>query len=220
MPPSQKPTNQLVPNMPLKSAFELFIALFYANNCASITGITRLMKIMFLLINEGGFKHFLEELDFEAYDFGPYSTAIHIDYPRTLEYLGIVESEVRGPYEIDPDAYRVEESTGNRNVRMNTYGLTQAGKEVARLYYERLLPTEQVSLEQIKTSWNNVPLSDLLGYVYTNYLELTGKSKIKNKIFSKMGVSSKLIALIGTIPRITSDNEKEEIADAIERSFA
>jgi hypothetical protein len=41
--------------MPLNSSLELFIVLLYSNNNEKIEGVTRLIKLMFLLVKEGGF---------------------------------------------------------------------------------------------------------------------------------------------------------------------
>lgn len=201
--------------MPLKSPLELFIVLLYANNKEKIEGITRLVKLMFLLVKEGGFSQFEKELDFESYHYGPLSVEVFLDYPKTLEEIGIVKIEEKESTEFDVDEIYLSDIEGLRKGKLKVFHLTKDGEKVAKTFFEQLTEEEKNKVEEIKKRWNNTPLKELCDYVYFNYVEYTNKSKIRTQVFSKLKVSPSLIKLIGIIPPISLEKEKEIIRRAI-----
>ena len=180
--------------MPIKSAADLIVLLLYAKGQTreqneKISGITRIEKLMFLLLKEGGFKEVLSrEITFEAYDFGPYSPEIY-DLLESLKEMSIISSQNEKISNIKDivDIYyakaqgQVEETTGNF---MEIYSLTDdRGFKVAEMLLKRVQPEEIKRIEDIKTKYNTMKLDDLLRYVYKTYPDSAKKSKIIEEIF-------------------------------------
>ena len=176
--------------MPLKSGLDLLLALLYAPGrdgrpAEEIRGITRLEKLVFLALEEAGFGSPATEFRYQAYDFGPYSREV-VDYVAALEGLGLVTTReekfesfkevvdrVMATGEIPP-----EERAGTVGI----YELTEKGRQVGRLAFERLTPDEQTRIEDLKKRYNSMDLSSLLTHVYRKYPAMTKKSKILDEI--------------------------------------
>jgi hypothetical protein len=199
---------EFVINMSLKSSLELFLALLYANEAKAIKGSTRLVKMIFLLVKEEGFEKFEEELKFEAWKFGPWSSSISLDYPQTMENLNLLEITKTDDLEIDADSLLVADF--QRKDQMSNYMLSEKGKDVAKVYYERLDTKEKEKLERLKKIWNEKTLSELLNYVYLRYDEYTKHSVVKDEILADRGISERLASLIGIIPYISLEEEKKK----------
>jgi hypothetical protein len=184
--------------MPLKSGLDLLIVLLYANNRGRIEGITRLVKLLFLLIKEGGFQQFEKEYEFEAYNFGPWSARTF----SFLESIGemrlvAVQEKPFGDYEEVADDFAEAEVTeipelAQRMVKV--FSLTDRGIKVGQVLYSRLSETEQQQVEAMKRKFNTMRLDELLKYVYLKYYAYTKKSKIRAKVLPKtmFGASSDL----------------------------
>ena len=176
--------------MPLKSGLDLLLAILYApgqgdRQAEEIRGITRLEKLVFLAIEEGGFGSRAADFRYKAYDFGPYSKEV-VDYIAALEGLGLVSAReekfesfkevvdrVMATGEIPP-----EERAGTVEV----YGLTDKGRQVGQRAFERLSQDERRRIEDLKKRYNRMDLTSLLNHVYRNYPAMTKKSKILDEI--------------------------------------
>lgn len=194
--------------MSLKSSLELFLSLLYANDAEAIKGSTRLVKMIFLLTKEEGFEKFEEELEFEAWKFGPWSSTISLDYPQAMEDLSLLEITKTDDLEIDADSLLVVDF--QRKDQMSGYKLSEKGREVAKVYYDRLESDEKEKIERLKKIWNEKTLSELLNYVYLRYDEYTKFSIVKGEILADRGISKRLAALIGIIPYISLEEEKKK----------
>jgi uncharacterized phage-associated protein len=178
--------------MPIGSAANLLLLLLYANECEDIKGITRLEKLMYLLLKEGGFEEELkDDIHFEAYDFGPFSPEVY-DVLEALKEKKIIQSRSE-KYDtfgevFDELLYReLEENPPiiSSERTMEVYSLTEdKGMRLIQVLNERGKITEEdlKKVEQIKSKYNGLKLNDLLKYVYETYPESTKKSKIFNKI--------------------------------------
>ena len=180
--------------MPLKSAADLMVLFFYAKGSTGkqneeIKGITRMEKMMYLLLKEGGFEDILsKEVTFEAYDFGPYSPEIY-DLLESLKEMGIVNVQEEKTSNIKDtiDIYYaeaeglIEETIGGT---MKIYSLSEnRGLRIAKMIREkRLTPEELKRIEDIKAKYNGMKIDDLLRYVYKTYPDSVKKSKIIEKI--------------------------------------
>jgi uncharacterized protein YwgA len=204
--------------MPLKSALELLIALLYANNNERIKGTTRLIKLMFLLVKEGGFSSVEKELDFESYHYGPWSAEIYLDYPKTLEEAGIIKIEEEESMEFDVDEI-YSDTVELKEGKIKVFSLTEEGMKVGKNIFDKLTEEEKNKLQEIKKKWNHASLTDLLTYIYLNYFRYTEKSKIKERILSNLNVSPSLLKLVGIIPSLSLEEEKEIIKKVIERKM-
>ena len=179
--------------MPIKSAADLIILLLYAKGSSrkineEIKGITRMEKLIYLLLKEGGFEEILsKEIKFEPYDFGPYSPEIY-DLLESLKGMGIVDVREERVSDIKDiiDIYyaeaqgQIEESTDNI---MEIYSLSKdRGFKIADMLRKRATEDELKAIESIKTKYNNMKLNDLLRYVYKTYPDSAKKSKIIEEI--------------------------------------
>ncbi len=154
----------------------------------AVRGITRMEKLMYLLLKEGGFNDILsKEVNFEPYDFGPYSPEIY-DLLEGLKEMDIVEvreeriSNIRDIIDIyyAEAQGQIEETTGNV---MEIYSLNvERGFKVAEMLQERARPEELKEIEDIKAKYNAMKLDDLLKYVYTTYPDSARKSRIIEEI--------------------------------------
>lgn len=181
--------------MSVKSAADLMVLLLYAKGYSGklnekIKGITRLEKLMYLLLKEGGFEELLsQEISFDAYDFGPYSAEVYnlLESLQAMEIVKIEEERISSVKDVIDIFYaeaegQIEETTGEF---MEVYSLTKdRGFIIARkLLEERVTDEELGRVEKIKGEYNALSLEDLLKYVYKKYPESTKKSKIIEKIF-------------------------------------
>ncbi len=180
--------------MPVKSAVDLMVLVFYAKGSTrkqneEIRGITRMEKLMYLLLKEGGFEDVLsKEVTFEAYDFGPYSPEVY-DLLESLKEMDIVNvqeektSNVKDIIDVyyAKDQGQIEETMGNV---MEIYSLTRdRGFKVAEMLKDQVSPKELERIEDIKAKYNRMKLDDLLRYVYKTYPGSAKKSKIIGEIF-------------------------------------
>ena len=182
--------------MPITSAADLLLLLLYAKGSTGeyneeIPGITRLEKLMYLLLKEGGFEEILkDDIHFEPYDFGPYSSEVY-DLLESFREMDIVNIRTKR-YDtfkevIDELLYRELEDQPiiSKGRIMEVYSLTQdKGMKLIEVLKERGRITEEDIgiVERIKSKYNGLNLDNLLRHVYTKYPESTGKSKIIDKI--------------------------------------
>lgn len=180
--------------MTVKSAADLMVLLLYAKGYTGrlneeIKGITRLEKLMYLLLKEGGFEEVLsKEIEFEAYDFGPYSAEVY-NLKESLTMMEIISTREETISNIKDiiDLYfaeaegQIEENTE----KMEVYSLMEnRGFKIAeKLLQERVRADEFKRIEHIKTKYNGLNLDDLLRYVYQTYPESAKKSRIIEKVF-------------------------------------
>ena len=179
--------------MTVKSAADLMVLLLYAKGTSEkqneeIRGITRMEKLMYLLLKEGGFEDVLsKEVTFNAYDFGPYSSEIY-DLLESLKEMGIVnvmEEKISNIKYIIDIYYakaqgQIEEPTG---IIMEIYSLTEKrGFKIAKYLQDRVQPEDLKRVEDVKARYNTMKLDDLLKYVYKTYPDSAKKSKIIEEI--------------------------------------
>src|SRR5574341_896110 len=179
--------------MALESGLDLMLVLLYAKGLTGkqaeeIRNTTRLVKEIFLLVKEGGFKQFEGDFDFRAYDFGPWSKEI-FDGINALKELGLLRIGKVVPESYEEIADEVESVVQSENPteteeekQASVYSLTKDGLELAEELYNELSVHERNKLEEIKKKFNKMDQQELLKYVYKKYQELTIKSKIKDKV--------------------------------------
>jgi hypothetical protein len=139
-----------------------------------------------------------------------------MDYPKTLEEIGVLKIEEKESTELDIDEIYSSDVVELREGKIKVFSLTKDGERAGKTFFERLSEEEKKKIEEIKKRWNHVPLKELLNYVYFNYIKYTDRSKIRGRIFSKLKVSPSLIRLVGIIPPISLEEEKEIIRKVIQ----
>ena len=184
--------------MSLRSGLDLLIVLLYANNQARIEGMTRLVKLLFLLVKEDSFREFEKEYEFEAYNYGPWS-ARTFSFLESIGEMGLVavaEKPFADYQEVADDFAEAEVSEipelAEKMVKI--FSLTDRGIKVGQVLYGRMADTERQKLESIKRRFNTMRLDELLRHVYSKYYSYTRKSKIKAKVLpgTMFGVSPDL----------------------------
>lgn len=176
--------------MSVKSAADLMIMLLYAKGKSGeynepIRGITRMEKLMYLLLKEGGFEETLKnELNFEAYDYGPYSAEIY-DIIEALKEIKILKVMTEKKHYVDElfDGLRYDSDIGEpfeSKDYVEIYSLTDdKGMKIASILKEKRVSEKELkNIENIKKKYNKMNLKELLRYVYETYPQSAKKSKI------------------------------------------
>jgi uncharacterized protein YwgA len=191
----------------LTSALDLLVALLAAGGSSArenelVRDSTRLVKLLFLLVKEGGFERFAEDFGFEkdyAHDFGPWSPQVY-DYVETLKQIGFLSSEETGKEQLEEGIDDVEWARefpvepAQRSGMITVFQLSEKGLKVGRKILDSLPYEEKKRIIEVKSRFNKMQLCDLLEYVYLKYPEATLRSKIRGKVLTKsmFGVSPDL----------------------------
>lgn len=130
---------------------------------------TRLMKILFLLKNEGGFRkgNFHR---FKSYIYGPFSKEVIFDLEE-LQDREFIELEYR---EHPKDEF-------GKKADIYIYRLTTKGESLVTELSEHVTPDTIRKIKKLKR-FNRMQLTRLLKYVYKHYPKYTTKSEIAEKI--------------------------------------
>jgi uncharacterized protein YwgA/DNA-binding HxlR family transcriptional regulator len=120
----------------------------------TISGATRLQKLLFLLKQEKGVE---TPYTFTPYMFGPHS-------PDVLD--DTVDLELAGYINIQKEVS--EQTLAGDCVISRKYELTPEGAEAAKEAYEKLSDDCKTALSALK-QFNEMKLTELLNYVYTKY---------------------------------------------------
>lgn len=133
-----------------------------------ITGKTRLMKLMFLLIKEENFEYYLKNGDtFKPYKYGPYDSEIY-DALEALESLKIID--------IMND--KIESANNEIYDKKIKFRLTEKGLERTKKIVNNMPINLYKKIEKIKRIYSRMSLIQLLYYVYNKYPEYAGKSEL------------------------------------------
>jgi uncharacterized protein len=185
----------------ITSSKDLIMLLLYAAGpsgalCEPIQGQTRLMKMVFLFKKELA-SRFDKEIDasafpdFEAYDFGPFSSDVYSD----LEFLvnnGFVTVLQEGESDIleeEQKEYEYWTATAGADENLDSsylgrkFQLSGDGREFAQEELASAFSQAQLKvLGDFKKRCVEASLRSLLRYVYTRYEDMTTKSKIREDI--------------------------------------
>lgn len=179
------------PHIKVNSATDVLLVLLYAPGTSNkegepIHGITRLVKLMFLLEKETFFKDIINKnYKFDAYDYGPFSNEIFDDI-EALKTTGILnESKTSGQkleyIDFDENELNVYERISGIS-SAKKYELTPKGIAIGKVLFESLPDDKKNEIIGMKSEYNSMPIKRLLTYVYRNYPEVTKKSVIKDQI--------------------------------------
>lgn len=168
-----------------------------------ILGRTKLMKMIFIFEKE--LSHFFQnknkqmDFNFEAYNFGPFSKEIYeaIDFLETREIIQLFPVNPTNPMakdEMELDRRLMEDEAEvlgfqNEDIFISEgFELTEKGKKMMtdhNLWFSwaQLSDNQKKILVEFKTKMVNIPLKDLLKYVYTKYPKYAEKSFIYHNLF-------------------------------------
>lgn len=157
----------------------------------SISGITRLEKLLFLLEEQTDFEGIAEFYHFEPHNFGPFSKEVY-EAVEFLEGCGLIEigqkaylsfyassdeakllSEI-SESDVPQELARQDVQTTEKLFCLTQDGMTVAGKLRQAVTASRSADTE--ALDGIILRYGNWPLNQLIRYVYRRYPQMTVKS--------------------------------------------
>lgn len=198
--------------MTVDSGIDLMLIVLYARGrtgrfCEEIRGITRFVKLLFLLIKEGGFIDVARDFAFEAHLYGPWSGEIfdNIEALKEMEIVSIEETAPESPEEIADEMEWIRQTAETyvpTQRKLTIYSLTSKGEKVGKKLYEKLTSDERARVETIKKKYNLMSLDELLKHVYLKYPEVTIRSKIKQQVVPP--------SMFGTSPDLPKFVREEE----------
>ncbi|MFC7070625.1 DUF4065 domain-containing protein [Halobaculum lipolyticum] len=127
---------------------------------SEIHGVTRLQKLLFLIEQETEFfQQYGEAVAFEfaPYKMGPFSEHVYEEI-EFLDALGAITTD----------------STGDRRL----FTLTPKGEKIAAEVESQLEPPYREELRELVDAYGELPLTELLEYVYSEYPTYTTESEI------------------------------------------
>ena len=174
---------------------DIILLLLQANREAlgkdALAGITRLEKLLFLLQRETDFEGIGTFFEFAAYNFGPFSKEVYeaVDFLESCELIGVKERLYPSYYaSVGEEQLREQISEGESEEHPDAseevateklFSLTDLGSKVARKLREAVAgrrPEDIEKLNSIVRRYGNLPLNQLIRYVYRRYPEMTVKS--------------------------------------------
>lgn len=150
----------------------------------SISGITRLEKLLFLLQNETDFEGIGTFFGFTPHKFGPFSKVVYeaVEFLESCELLQIKErtystyyanvGEVQLIQEISDEAPNVFLSEDNAEITEKLFFLTKNGEKVVEKIEEainRKRVQDIAAVKKIICRYGHLPLNQLIRYVYRKY---------------------------------------------------
>lgn len=147
-----------------------------------VYGITRLEKLLFLADKESKLPGQVEEaFEFKAYNYGPYSKQIYEAVEVLEEAKLLREEKVLDGRSVDIMEERGADAGADEGLERRFY-LTDDGKDVADL----LAGAHGEFLElftSIKRKYADMPLRQLIQYVYRAYPDYAENSLIRDRVF-------------------------------------
>lgn len=204
--------------MSLNSGLDLLILILYANDGTEIRGRTRLMKMLFLMIKEGGFQEFEDEFVFKEDNFGPSSSKVY-NFIATGQETGLIKKETQPRRKTVETADAREKKSLCKKDREETdiFSLTSDGKKVGEALVKQINQEKWEAIKSIKQKFNELNLFDFIKYVYRNYPAFARKSELEE--IKAPDVSKELLGLVGVHSPLSLKEEKEQIQDYIDKKY-
>ena len=155
----------------------------------AIRGITRLEKLVFLVLKEGGLESRIDTpFEYKPYDYGPYSTQVlkEIETLTTVNLIEIEKVPLRSIKEvIDGQAARLGTGGDGEFERvLEVYRITQRGLRIWEGVVRGKLSREDIeTISNIKREYNSMDLDQLLRTVYEKFPEYTAETTMLREIF-------------------------------------
>lgn len=171
----------------LKSRIEFVPLLLYGKTHHAIRGITRIMKLLFLLEKEAESEKFVPVYyQFEPYKLGPFSMEVYEDM-RLLQELGFIKKvdiDQEGMPIIYADDSKIDEGFRFNDVT-TVYALTGLGEKYAEKLRKGVKPSVLEKIDFIRNRFAQASLKGILRYVYENYPEYTTQSEILEDVLKE-----------------------------------
>ena len=151
-------------------------------------GITRLEKIIFILMSEHNLTAWIQEdkPTFIPYKLGPYAREVYaaIDF---LSSYGLIEDSFAGTSSsVDSMEVIMNIDTGSMPYEERRFRLTDDGRRAAQSLRQNSNSELLDTMQNCYNQFGRIPLITLLRHVYTKYPAYTGKSVIKDDIFQNL----------------------------------
>lgn len=187
--PSQERATSLMGRgkLPISKRFHLLVLLLWSRGPAgqvneAIRGLTKLMKLVFLLKMEGKSPKLVPDFyAFRPHRFGPFEQAVYKDIEALADH-GILREQLPAGTVV-PEVKGVDLEEARKNAK---YSLTEQGQKYAEELVEQMklaAPDVLDEIEHIKCTYGRLSLRELLHYVYTNYPQYAGQSEILDDVF-------------------------------------
>jgi uncharacterized protein YwgA len=183
---------------------DILLLLLYVDNCAKIKGRTRLQKMVFVfekeLLKKYGFDKQLEmkkscDFEFNAHNYGPFSKKVFelMDFFVNIKMVDASYSNATEEAFADiSDLDIAIEDLAELNIDLEeeaipngepVYCLTETGKNYVQDKLLKFISAEQIqALTQLKKSFNEYSLNNILKYVYTKYPDMAKESLVREKV--------------------------------------
>jgi uncharacterized protein YwgA len=157
----------------------------------TFNGVTRLEKILYLLSKETSFEVIADFYGFKAHNFGPFSKEVYeaVDFLSSCGlievrdksyqsyYAGVGEASLREEIDASSEGDNDDQLTVTATEKL--FSLTNDGRKVAQIMRKAVVqrrPTDIEELDRIMIRYANLPLNQLIRYVYGRFPEMTGNS--------------------------------------------
>lgn len=149
----------------------VFLLFHHAN---TIVGVTKVQKLLFLIENETAFFEAYKDsiaFNFAPYRMGPFSEHVYEELEFMLS-LSAIESE----------SINTSNRTNDSNLGQKRYTITPKGEKIATQLSELLEPEYNMEIADLVADYNELPLHELLEYVYQEYPGYAAESEIKSEL--------------------------------------
>lgn len=182
---------------------DILLLLLYVDNCSTISGRTRLQKMLFVfekeLLKKYGFDKNLakknDSFEFNAHNYGPYSKEVFelMDFFVNAEwvqvtYAGKAEQAFDDVGDLEIALEDLSESSVDFEDEAISAGepvylLGEKGKKFVKEKLLNYLNADQIqALTQLKRTFTAYSLNHILKYIYTKYPDMTSKSLVREKV--------------------------------------
>lgn len=147
-----------------------------------LNGVTRLEKLIFLLERETPVSQWMtERADFRSWRFGPFSAKVYEAADKLAAYDLIRDSATQAPNAEDQwESVSALMDRGDVDpYTTRDFTLTDRGMEYYRALLSELPADAETILRDFKRRFANLPLRQLVRYVYERYPQFTDKSEIR-----------------------------------------
>lgn len=150
----------------------------------TLNGITRLVKLIFLLERESSFEGVGVFFPFEAHNFGPFSKEVYeaVEFLESCDLIEVDERNYASPYTTSGESKllsEISDEEGSAYATEKRFALTDNGRKVARIMREAVARKNQADIgevDEIVRKYGTRPLNQLIRYVYRQYPAMTSKS--------------------------------------------
>jgi uncharacterized protein len=187
-------TDMNVPQTVTKS--DILLLLLYSEGASGkinepIQGMTRLMKLIFLLNQQSCFK---DVFSFVPYKMGPFTSEVYEEMENLKNYPSPQQPFIRAKQDIIDDSYidpellkltddlSVMDDEISASEINQVFYLSSLGAAIAGDLWKELTPQQRLLIEEVKKLYGNLPLKSLLRNVYRDFPDMTVNSEIKQQL--------------------------------------